>query len=644
MPNNLVLAQEPDSACPYPVKHCGLKLCFEASDYTNIAAANAFVTFELDPDNVPWVVGSTLVVFGTTFTVVSGAPVGPNQVTSSSNPSIQWNNFLSALMSGLTVGSLPFTDYYSISSGYYITITSVAPGLNAPAPSGLFAGGLFVDSSADGVTGSTKSGYHVILDLYRMVAGNWEKVCGQYDNTYVLPLQELVGGGNNVCFDITGAFSVLPTPPPSDGSTWYLQTEALARYYARYAAFYRDEEDPCGNSYSGYEQTVEFKVINAVFALTNQEGIAPYCYAASEEERLLLTQMPSTYEVCCDAPVWLSLYFDPEDFEDPVELEYLVELLFAGGATYTELFPIGEDEIADPSFFTFLANPYLCELPEGITERASIQFEIDEPNWTLGSTLTFFGITLTVVAGTPGVNELNPDANPSDQMLNFYNALLAAEISPGVLFTTQYNIVYAFTMSVTAIGTGFNPPNPVGDFDGGIAVLNPSNGGGGQLTQISVTVQIPAEGENEAIQIAQTQTISVKNDEDCCCATLLYFVSELGNIDFIEGTCPGTVTLDLDVTTTGKPESCSDWINSGMWEVNNVAQELQTCYIAVKREHEKYIRSFLKSVNKFWLDTDTGIYNRIIPAQNKYTLRRGAEKVYIEFSFYISYNLPNQIN
>ena len=77
MPNNLVLAQEPDSACPYPIKHCGLRLCFEASDYTNITAANAFVRFELDPDNVPWAVGSTLVVFGTTFTVVAGGPAPP---------------------------------------------------------------------------------------------------------------------------------------------------------------------------------------------------------------------------------------------------------------------------------------------------------------------------------------------------------------------------------------------------------------------------------------------------------------------------------------------------------------------------------------------------------------------------------------
>lgn len=644
MPNNLEIAQEPDSACPYPVKHCGLKLCFEASDYTNITAANAFVRLELDWDNVPWAVGSTLVIFGTTFTVVSGAPTGPNQVTSSSNPSTQWNNFASALLSGLTVGLDPFTDYYSVSIGTYITITSVAPGLNAPSPSGLFAGGVIVDDSADGVTGSTKSGYHVILDLYRMVGGNWEKVCGQYENTYILPLQELPGGGNKVCFDITGAFSVSPTPPPSDGSTWYLQTEALARYYARYAAFYRDDEETCGNTYSGYEQTQEFKVINAVFALTNTEGIAPYCYAASGEERLLLTQMPTTYEVCCNTPVWLSLYFDPDDFEDPVELEYLVELHFAGGATYTELFPIGDDPISAASFFTFLANPYLCELPEGITERASIEIELDEPNWTVGSTFTVFGITLTVVAGTPGVNELNPDANPSAQMTNLYNALLLAEISPGVLFTSQYNVSYGFIITITAMGTGFNPPNPVGNFSGGIFTDNAGSGGAGQLSSISITVQIPAAGEDEAMQIAQTQTILVKNDKDCCCNTLLYFVSELGNIDFIEGTCPSTVSLDLDVTSTGKPESCSDWINSGMWEVNNVAQELQTCYIAVKREHEKYIRSFLKSVNKFWLDTETGIYYRIIPAQNKYVLRKGDENVFIEFSFFLSYNLPNQIN
>ena len=639
MPNNLTLADELDSACPYPIKWCGLRMCFSASDYSGGAAANAFVRLELDPDNVPWTVGSTLTIWGITFTVVAGAPTGPNQISSSSNPATQWSNFYNALLSGITGGGLPFTDYYSLSSGYYITITSVAAGLNAPSPAGLFSGGVIVDDSTDGVAGSTKSGYHVILDLYRLVDGNWEKVCGQYDHTYILPLQEVSGGGNNVCFDILGALSVYPTPPPSDGSTWYLQPNALAQYYARYAAFYRDDEDPCGNVYSGYEQTDPFKVINAVFALTDPDGIAPYCHAASGDNALLLTDMPAFYEVCCNNPVWLSIYFDPSEYTPPVELEYAVQVVYAGGATSAAVYPIGSGPIADPSFFTFLANPTGCDLPEGITERAFVQIELDEPDWTLGSTFTVFGITLTVVAGTPGLNEVNPDADPGQQMTNLYNALLAAEISPGVLFTSQYNVSFGFYITITAISSAYNPPAISGNFSGGISIYDQNAGGGGNPAQVEVYVQIVG-----GAQIAQTKTIYLKGGDDCCCTTPLYFVGELGNIDYIEGSCTVGIDLEIDTTTTTKPESCSDWINSGMWEVNNVAQEIQTCYITVKREQESYIRAFLKSVNKFWLDTDTGIYYRIIPAQKKYTLRKGGDKVYIEFSFYVSYNLPNQIN
>jgi len=637
MPNNLILAQEPDTQCPYPIKWCGLKLCFEASDYSGGAAANAFIRFELD--NAPWAVGSSLTIWGITFTVVAGAPTGPNQISSSANPATQWSNFYNALLSGITGGGQPFTDYYSLSSGYYITITSVAAGLNAPSPAGLFSGGVIVDDSSDGVAGATKSGYHVILDLYRLLDGNWEKVCGQYEHTYILPLQETAGGGNNVCFDISGALSVYPTPPPSDGSTWYLQANALAQYYARYAAFYRDEEEVCGNVYSGYEQTETFKVINAVFALTDPDGIAPYCHAASGDNALLLTDMHAFYEVCCNNPVWLSIYFDPEEFVEPVALEYVSVVQYAGGAQASTVLPIGSGNIAEPSLFTFLANPAGCELPEDITEKAFVQIELDEPDWTIGSTFTVFGLTLTVVAGAPGINELNADPNPTQQMTNLYNALLAAEISPGVPFTDYYNVSYGFYITITAISGSYNPPLPSGFFAGGIFVSSQNGGGGGNPTQVTVAVQIVG-----GAQIAQTKTVYLKSGDDCCCTTPLYFVGELGNIDYIEGSCTIGIDLEIEATTTTKPESCSDWINSGMWEVNNVATETQTCFIEVKREQEHYIRAFLKSVNKFWLDTDTGIYYRIIPAQKKYTLRKGADKVFIEFSFHVSYNLPNQLN
>lgn len=633
MPNNLTLANSPVSECPHPIRWCGLRLCFSASDYTSGAAANAFVRFELDQDNVPWAVGSTLTIFGITLTVVSGpATTGANQVISSSSASTQWSNFRAALLAAVTGGGQPFTDYYSVTGGTYITVTSIASGLNPPAPAGLFSGGAIVDASGDGTAGANKTGYHVILDLYRFTGGSWQKICGQDDHTYILPLQD-TGSGNGVCFDVSGALAVSPTPPAT-GITWFLQPDAVARYYARYAAFYRDDETPCGNVYSSYDETEEFRVVNAVFALTNPYGFSPYCPAASGSEALIITDMPLLHDpVCCNNPVWWSIYFDP-DVSGEISLEYLVETLFSGGYTHQQAFPIGSGAISEPSWFTFLANPNGCSMPEGVGEKASILLELDEPGWSVGETFTVFGVTFTVVAGTPGVNEVQTNGDPGAQLNNLYVALVSA-------ISGSYSVVpIGNTILITALASGYNPPNPVGNFGGGIFVDNVVDGGGGPPLQTTITVR---EVDGEALYAPRTLRLKSGNN-DCCCTTPLYFVGELGNIDYIEGSCTVGIDLELDTITTGKPESCADWVNSGSWEVNNAAREAQTCYIAVKPHNEKYVRSFLKSANKFWLDTETQKYYRIIPAQKKYTLRRGDDRIFVEFSFYVSYPLPNQIN
>ena len=639
MPNNLTLETSPAQLCPHPIRWCGLRLCFTASDYTAGTAANAFVQVEMDLDTVPWNVGSTFTFFGITFTVVSGAPNGPNQVASSTNPATQWSNFYNALLSGITGGGQPITDYYSISGGFYITITAISPGSNNPSPSGFFSGGVVLTASGNGASGVTKTGYHVILDLYKQVGNAWQKVCGQYAHTYILPIQETSGGGNGVCFDISGALSVQPTPPPTSGH-WYVQANAIGIYYAAFASFYRNEENPCGNDYSAYDQTDPFRVVNAVFNLSDEIGFAPYCPASSGAETQLITAMPLDMQVCCNTPIWWSLYFDPDIFPEPVSLEYLVESVFAGGLIDQQTLPIGSAPIAVPTWFTFLANPTGCALPTGAQERAFVRLELDEPDWALGSTLTLFGITLTVVNGIPGTNQLNPDANPAQQMTNLYNALLAAEISPGVAFTSLYTVATGFYITITAINAGYNPPGVIGNFGGGVQIDGQADGGGtGELRQVTVTVK-----EVGGSALYAPRTLRFKPQGDCCCQTHLYFVSELGNIDYIEGACTSGIDLEIDATTTGKPELCGDFVDSGVWEVNNASREAQTCYITVKPSQERYIRSFLKSVNKFWFDTETQKYYRITPAQKKYTLRRGDERVFIEFSFYVSYNLPNQLN
>ncbi|MGC8000495.1 hypothetical protein, partial [Salmonella enterica] len=79
-----------------------------------------------DRDAVPFELGSTLTVFGVTFTVVEGEPSAPNQVQADKRYKKQWENFYSALVAGKIEtlnGLVPFIDHYDLSYGFYITIT-----------------------------------------------------------------------------------------------------------------------------------------------------------------------------------------------------------------------------------------------------------------------------------------------------------------------------------------------------------------------------------------------------------------------------------------------------------------------------------------------------------------------------------------
>jgi len=108
------------------------------------AQVKHFVSLEYDIDAVPFKPGSTLTVFGVTFVVVNHAPAAPNQVQASANYHEQWENFYSALVSAEISPGEPFTHYYSLAYGFYITITDTGNRNLPPAPSGFFGGAVSV--------------------------------------------------------------------------------------------------------------------------------------------------------------------------------------------------------------------------------------------------------------------------------------------------------------------------------------------------------------------------------------------------------------------------------------------------------------------------------------------------------------------
>jgi len=108
------------------------------------AAPKQYVSFELDQDRII-APGSTLTVFGVTLVAVNHEPAAPNQVRVSLNYTTQWENIYSALVAAVLPNGEPFTQYYSLSYGFYIKITDTGGRGVPPAPSGFFGGAVLIE-------------------------------------------------------------------------------------------------------------------------------------------------------------------------------------------------------------------------------------------------------------------------------------------------------------------------------------------------------------------------------------------------------------------------------------------------------------------------------------------------------------------
>lgn len=103
-----------------------------------------YISFELDQDRTI-APGSTLTVFGVTLVAVNHEPAAPNQVRVSLNYTTQWENIYSALVAAVLPNGEPFTQYYSLSYGFYIKITDTGGRGVPPAPSGFFGGAVLIE-------------------------------------------------------------------------------------------------------------------------------------------------------------------------------------------------------------------------------------------------------------------------------------------------------------------------------------------------------------------------------------------------------------------------------------------------------------------------------------------------------------------
>ncbi len=103
-----------------------------------------YVKLELDRDRVPLKIGSTFTVYGVTLTVVEGYTDKPNEVQATKSYNQQWENVFTALSYAEISPGVKFIDYYSLSYGFYITITDMGRRDVPALPSGFFDGAIIL--------------------------------------------------------------------------------------------------------------------------------------------------------------------------------------------------------------------------------------------------------------------------------------------------------------------------------------------------------------------------------------------------------------------------------------------------------------------------------------------------------------------
>ena len=107
-----------------------------------------YISFELDLDRLPIKEGSKFTVFGITFTAVNEYTDGVNEVVIAADYQTQWQNIYAALKAAQidphTPFSKPFSAYYTVSFGYYITVREVKNRYTPAASTNLFDGALII--------------------------------------------------------------------------------------------------------------------------------------------------------------------------------------------------------------------------------------------------------------------------------------------------------------------------------------------------------------------------------------------------------------------------------------------------------------------------------------------------------------------
>lgn len=103
-------------------------------------------------------------------------------------------------------------------------------------------------------------------------------------------------------------------------------------------------------------------------------------------------------------------------------------------------------------------------------EYVSFELDQDRVPFPVGSTLTVFGVTITAVDGEACANEVKVSKDYNEQWRNLFAALLAAEISADVPFSSHYTVSYGFYITIRELKPFHIPAAPEGFFNNAIAV------------------------------------------------------------------------------------------------------------------------------------------------------------------------------
>jgi hypothetical protein len=311
-----ILSQLPAYDRPWPKIGCGLKFCFEETQYQVLAGTQSSLQIVLNLFTAV-VAGDEINIHGYTFRFVSGTPTNLQEIQIGTLDDTATNLYLSMLQ-------IPFfADNYVLnnSTAYLVTITSVKAQFDSnysfsteiTNPSSIIINPFSTPTA--GSNPINKEDYYVFFDIEDVDTG--KRICME---KIFKPLNILANGQAKACIDIQGIIERYPelfTAPPLPYQTVLQGTNRPDNFDANYFRkfrlrvwnSYRDTNSslPCDKVQSNLisiPAILGLRIIVANFMrkednCVNQNGFFPYSFPplAAFGQRFI-TAMPTSYRIC----------------------------------------------------------------------------------------------------------------------------------------------------------------------------------------------------------------------------------------------------------------------------------------------------------------------------------------------------------